>query len=317
MVSLEGRDILAVKDFTREEITKILDVTDDFIKIAYNARGHKLDLLQGKVLATLFFSPSTRTQFAFQSAMLKLGGGYVGFSGIAGTSYARGEAFEDGIRMYDSFADIICIRHPEPFSAADAARVAEKPVINCGDGTNEHPTDCFHELSVIRRRFGKLEGKTIVMVGDLKSVRTAHSLSYGCAIFDMNMIFAAPKGREMPEEITKELKRRYNAKITEIDVSELKNAIKEADILYEVPVLPDFFKDKEEYERCHGTYKVDLALLREAGVKDDFLVLHPLPRHDELARDIDATNYAGYWEKYRIAIPQKMALLSLILGAIK
>lgn len=313
-MNLKGRDVLSVKDFTKDEVEHIFDLTDKYVLIAYNARGCKTDVLNGKVLATLFFSESTRTQFSYQSAMTKLGGGWIGFAGTAGTSYERGEDFADGIHMYDSFADAIAIRHPKSFWATKAAEVAEKPVINCGDGTNEHPTQMFLEVYAFRKLLGELAGKTITLAGELKGNRVPHSLVYGFAMFNMNIILAAPKGREMPEEITKDLKRRYNAKIREIDLLNLKEVIKESDVLEAIPILRDFFADPKEYKKYHGVFRIDVKLLRETKAEEDLIVYDPMPRRGELARDVDETKWQRSWDVYKFAIPSRMAVLAAIIA---
>jgi len=312
-MSLKGKDILHVRDFTREDFEQVFEVADGFVSL-WKEKGYK-KLLEGKVLATLFFEPSTRTKFGFEAAMLKLGGTYVGWAGISYTSYEKGERFTDGIRMIDGMADIIAIRHSEVGAAQRAAEVAEAPVINCGDGTNQHPTQPFVELYTIKKLKGKIDGLNIALMGDLRGMRVVNSLVYGCAMFNAHLILVSPKELTLSEDITKELKEKYNVRITLMRPEE---AVAEADMLYLSPMEIARFEDEEEYYRLRGTYGVNLDFLKRAGAKEDLIILHPLPRQEELSPDIDDTPYCGYWEMYRsYAIPIRMALLAMILGTVK
>lgn len=311
-MSLKGKDVIHVRDFTRKDVDRILELTDEFEPIYKEGKQSKI--AEGKILATLFYAPSTRTQFAFQAAIARLGGSYLGWVGIAGTSHEKGEEYEDGIRMMERFANVIAIRHPQENAAQRAADVADVPVINCGDGDNQHPTQCFLELYTIKRLKGEIGGLNVSIMGDCKHMRVAHSLVYGLAMYHANMIFVSPEELAMPEEIMKELKEKYNAKIQLMGPEE---AIAASDVLYIMPMMKYRFKDPAEYERFKDIYHISLEVLKKAGAKKDLLVLHPLPRLHELARDIDDSPHQGYFKMYEYAIPSKMAILALILGLVE
>lgn len=322
-VSFAGKDIIEVKDFSKSQIEHVFEVTEKQFEPKWKNKGHS-DLLKGKLMASLYFEPSTRTQFGFETAMLKLGGSCIGTSSTSGTSYEKGEDFLDGIRMIDLMADLIMIRHPENGIIRKAAEVAEVPIINCGDGSNEHPTQCFVELYTIKKLRGKLENMNIAFMGDLRGSRTTHSIVYGCAMFGMKMTFVSPEALKMPERIIDDLKRGYSAQIVEATP---KQAIEQADILYIASnIMTSRFADSKgystfvdyivpEYEKIKSEYYVNLEKLKNA--KDSLLVIHPLPRRGELSTDVDNTKYCGYWDMYRFAIPIRMACLALVLGAVK
>jgi aspartate carbamoyltransferase catalytic subunit len=319
-LSFAGKDIIEVKDFSKDQIQHVFEVTDRFDPLSKKSPK----LLDGRVMASLYFEPSTRTQFGFETAMLRLGGSCIGTSSTSGTSYEKGEDFLDGIRMIDLMADVMLIRHPEDGAVKKAADVAEIPIINCGDGSNEHPTQCFLELYTIRKLKRKLENLNIAFMGDLNGTRTTHSLVYGCAMFNMKLTFVSPKPLAMPEQIVSDLKSRYDAKI---DVKDPREAIRQADILYIASnIMTSRFADSKgystyvnyvlpEYEKIKSEYYINLEKLKEA--KEDLLVIHPLPRRGELSTDVDDTKYCGYWEMYRFAIPLRMACLALVLGAVE
>lgn len=312
-MSLKGRDVIHVRDFSRREIDRILEVTEEF-ETVYREAEQK-SIAEGRILATLFFEPSTRTKFAFESAMLRLGGGYIGWAGTEYTSYKKGERFSDGIRMIDEFCNVIAIRHPEEGSAQAAADVVDVPVINCGDGANQHPTQCFLELYAIRKFKGRIGDLNVALMGDLKHQRVARSLVYGLAMYKANMIFVSPKELAMSEDIVNELEQKYRAEITFMEQDE---AMQSADVLYMVPVEIERFKDPKEFEKFRGIYRIDLGVLKRAKAKKDLIVMHCLPRKVErLATEIDETPYAGYWKTYEYAVPSKMAILALILGVVE
>jgi aspartate carbamoyltransferase catalytic subunit len=310
-MTLKGKDIIHARDFTKKEVDRLFELTDEFDLI--DNRQKPCRIAEGKVLATLFYDPSTRTQFSFQSAMARLGGSYIGWSGTAGTSHEKGEEYEDGLRMMDKFADVIVIRHPQENAAQTAANVLNVPVINCGDGNNQHPTQCVLELYTIKRLKGEIKGLSVSLMGDPLHMRVIHSLVYGLALYDANIILVSPKELTLPEEMIMELKQKYHAKIQLMDVNE---AIATSDVLYLTPIAEYRFKGTEKalYEKFKDTYNINLETLRDAGAKKDLLVLHPLPRFKELSRDIDNTSHQGYFKMYDFAIPSKMAFLATILG---
>jgi len=311
LLTLRGRDVIHVRDFTKKEIDRLLELTDEFDQMC--RKGMKSKMAEGKILATLFYSPSTRTQFAFQAAMARLGGSNIGWAGTAGTSHEKGEEYTDGLRMMEKFADLIAIRHPQENATQTAADVVGVPVINCGDGDNQHPTQCFLEVYAIKKLRGEIKGFNVSVMGDLLHMRVAHSLVYGLAMYGANIILVSPRELMLPEEITKELKEKYNAKIQLMEVDE---AIAASDVLYIMPMMEYRFKGEEKamFERFKNAYHISLDTLKKAGAKQDLLILAPLPRLDELARDIDETRYQGYFKMYEYAVPSKMAVLASILG---
>lgn len=305
-------------DLSKEEIGHIWNLTDKYSQINYNADGPKIDLLSGKVLASLFFTESTRTQFSYQSSMLKLGGNYSGFSGVKGTSYESGEPLEDGIHMYDSFCNVIVMRHPEKESVYRAAEVAESPVINCGNGTDEHPTQAILELYAWREFLGGLAGKKIMVAGELKGNRVPHALVPAMAMFDVDIFLAAPKGRNIPKEVEKQAKKDYNGNITKIgmvppDFSDLKDVMPKIELFEVMPVLERFFPSSEEFESFQDSFNINLEFLEKYG-RDDLKVTHPMPRMRGLSHDVDDSKYCYYWKLYRYAIPNRMAVLASILA---
>lgn len=322
-MGFQGRDFLDITQYTRSEVEYILKVAEQFEDI-YKQRGQK-DIAGGKILATLFFQPSTRTQFSFQTAMLRLGGTIIGFAGTAYTAVAKGENLEDTIRMLDKYANIIAIRHPDPGSADIAADVAQVPVINGGDGTNRHPTQALLDLYSIRKFKGKIQGLNVVMWGDNRYSRVCHSLSLGLAMFGANVFSAYPGNLSMPDHVVNDMKMRYK---TEPQRLQPDQALKEADVLYLVGGLQDELiggksdlagdertRTKDEYDR---DFTMNLHRLERAGVKKDLIVMHPLPRRvGELSPDIDSTKYCGYFEEAGYGVPVRMALIALLLGLVK
>ncbi|MCD6503667.1 MAG: aspartate carbamoyltransferase [Thermoplasmata archaeon] len=306
MTSLKGRDIISIRDLTKEEIELILSEADKMLPIAEGKK--RSEILKGKILATLFFEPSTRTRLSFETAMLRLGGGVIGFSTIEGTSIMKGESLSDTIKVIEGYADIIVIRHPYEGSAKLAAEISSKPVINGGDGAGQHPTQTLLDLYTMKRESGGIESKIVVLLGDLKYGRTVHSLSYALALFNAEIRLVSPQSLRMPEEIIRDLKE-LGAKVKEY--TSLREAIKDADILYVTRIQKERFPDPTEYLRVAGSYRVNLKVLSEA--KDDLIVMHPLPRVDEIAPEVDKTKHAKYFVQSFYGVPVRMALLKLIL----
>ncbi len=306
MVSLKGKDLVSIRDLTKEEMELILSETDKMIPIARGEQSS--EILKGKILATLFFEPSTRTRMSFETAMQRLGGGIIGFASIEGTSIMKGETLSDTIRVVEGYADIIVLRHPAEGSARLAAEISSKPIINGGDGAGQHPTQTLLDLYTIKREAGEIEGKKVVLLGDLKYGRTVHSLAYALAMFNAEIGLVSPPTLRMPEEILKDLKE-IGAKIKEY--SSLKEAIKEADVLYVTRIQKERFPDPTEYLKVAGSYKVDLKILKDA--KENLIIMHPLPRVDEIDPSVDETKHAKYFLQSFYGVPVRMALLKLIL----
>lgn len=301
-----GRDVVSIKDFGVEEITSILDAAEKMLPVA---RGKtKSTALEGKVLASLFYEPSTRTKLSFESAMLRLGGSAIGFAEPGGTSFAKGETMADTIRMAESYSDVIVLRHPNEGAAKLASQFSEKPIINAGDGAGQHPTQTLLDLFTMRREKGDLSGLNVVMVGDLKYGRTVHSLSHALALFGASLTFVAPPLVQMPSEIVDHLE---EMGVTPHLSQSLGDMIQDADILYVTRIQKERFPDEEEYLKVAGLYRIDNKLLRNA--KDSLRVMHPLPRVDEIAPEVDDTPHALYFKQAFFGVVVRMALLGLLL----
>lgn len=305
-MDFKGRDIISVRDLSKEEINHILDVAEDMEK----KMGQKLDLLSGKILACLFFEPSTRTRLSFEAAMERMGGDVVATADSKTMSTAKGETLIDTIRTVESYADAIVIRHPQEGAARLAAEVSKKPVINAGDGSNQHPTQTILDLYTIRKEAKSL-ATNVTIVGDLKYGRTVHSLVYALAMFGANIKLVSPKGLEIPEEFLSDIKD-FGA---EVAVSNsLEEVIPQTDVLYVTRIQRERFPDPEEYRKVKGAYNITLETLKNA--KDSLIILHPLPRVDEISPEVDETKHAKYFEQVSYGVPVRMAILGLIFGAL-
>ncbi len=301
MGNFSGRDIISIRDLNRSEIETILERSGEMISF-------KKPVLQGNILGLLFFEPSTRTRLSFEVAMKRLGGDIIGFSDSQLTSIAKGESLRDTIKTVESYTDIIVIRHSNEGSARLAAEVSKKPVINAGDGPNQHPTQTLLDLYTIKSELDKLD-VNVTLMGDLKYGRTVHSLAYALAMFDANISLISPKGLEMPEEVVEDL-RAAGAKVNisnNLDISD-------AQVLYVTRIQKERFPDPEEYEKVKGTYKITPESLE--GARKDLIILHPLPRVHEISPDIDRTRHARYFEQVANGVPVRMAVLGLVSGAL-
>ncbi|MEM1538243.1 MAG: aspartate carbamoyltransferase [Candidatus Nezhaarchaeales archaeon] len=305
-----GRDVISILDFNRYDLELLFNAADDLMKA--DARSN---ILRGMVMATLFFEPSTRTKLSFEAAMLRLGGSVIGFTDPSTTSMAKGEAFEDTIRVVDGYADVIVIRHRVEGTAKLAADIAKAPVINAGDGINEHPTQAMIDLYTIRRELGGIDGLKVAVVADLAHSRAAVSFVLGLSRFkDVSLTLVSPKELKLRSEVKQRLKDE-GMKIVEVEQID-KDVISGVDVIYVTRVQKERFKSFEDYERVKGSYMVNAEVL--SGAKSSMIILHPLPRLDELPREVDLLPYAKYFQQARNGLFVRMALLSLILkGKIK
>jgi len=308
MDSLKGRDVVTIADLTRDEIVALLDQARRFESAV--ASGERLRLLDGKILATLFYEPSTRTRLSFESAMLRLGGSVISVAEAKTSSSAvKGETLFDTGKMIEGFAHIAVIRHPEKGSAAELARGANISVINGGDGTGEHPTQALLDLYTIVREKGSLDGLHVALVGDLKHGRTVHSLSQALARWDVSLTFVAPEAVKMPAEV----KEKLQANIEVQETGDLTAALRKADVAYITRIQKERFADTAEYEKLKGGYVVNRELIEAA--KPGIMILHPLPRVDEIATDADDMPNAAYFRQAKNGVYVRMALLAMLLGA--
>lgn len=306
-MDFQGRDIISIKDFSKNEINFILKNAEKMVK--YAKGSNYIDILNGKILSSLFFEPSTRTRLSFESSMNRLGGRVIGFADPTATSQKKGESLADTIRMADSYSDVIVIRHPQEGAARLAAEFADAPVLNAGDGAGRHPTQCLLDLFTIKSEKQKIEGKNIVLLGDLKYGRTVHSLAYALSLYGANLTFVSPDSLKMPTEVLNECR---ELGIQPKNTSNLEKSIKNADVLYVTRIQKERFPDAEEYNQVVGAYKVDANLLKNA--KKDLVIMHPLPRVTEIDPEIDKTTHALYFKQAFNGVPVRMALLSLVLG---
>ncbi|HEY76349.1 MAG TPA: aspartate carbamoyltransferase [Thermoflexia bacterium] len=309
MVDLKGKDILHGAQFTREEIEHIMKVAEEFRGRLEKERS--LDLMKGYVMGTLFFEPSTRTRLSFETAMHRLGGEVVGFASAAGTSVAKGESLADTIRTVDQYVDLIVIRHPQIGSAKIAADAAESPVINGGDGAGQHPTQALLDLFTIRSEKGRVDGLTIVLCGDLKYGRTVHAGVELYKHYNCRLIFVSPEALRMPSEITDRLREQG---VEVVETTDLEAALAEADVLYMTRIQKERFDDPAEYERLKGSYILTREMVER--IRPDVTILHPLPRVDEIATDVDSLPNAAYFRQVRNGVYVRMALIALVMGVV-
>ena len=297
------KSLISIQDFTKDEILHILDVAHEF------EENREQDFLSGKVIACLFFEPSTRTRLSFETAVNRLGARVIGFPDNRNTSQTKGETLEDTIRIISNYVDMIVMRHPVAGAADIAASVASVPVINAGDGANQHPTQTLLDLYAIKKTQGRLEGLNIDMVGDLKYGRAVHSLVDALRHFNPTFTFTAPEELTMPKKYLEMLD---SCGIPYRQTSKIEDGINDCDILYMTRVQQERFPDMEEYNKVKDVYKLTASML--GGVKPGMKIMHPLPRVGEIATDVDSTPYAYYFQQAGGGMYVRMAIISYLLG---
>jgi len=307
MSSLKGKDILHGNQFTKADIDAI--IANAAIFETELKKKDSLSLLKGKILATLFFEPSTRTRLSFETAMQRLGGGVISMASAESSSAAKGETVADTARTVSQYADAIVIRHPRIGSAKEAADAADIPVINAGDGAGQHPTQALLDVYTIYKELGSLKKLSVSMVGDLKNGRTVHALVELLSLFGARLHFVSPGILKMPEEITASLKEKG---IEVVETEDLIEAAFASDLLYVTRIQKERFADLSEYERVKGRYVVDNQFLQ--SVKKKLTIMHPLPRVDEINPEIDSYPGAAYFRQVRNGVFVRMALLAMVLG---
>jgi aspartate carbamoyltransferase len=306
---LKGKDILNTAQFSLQELNLIMNTAANFEKRVKD--GEVIRNMEGQVVASLFFEPSTRTRLSFETAINRLGARVINIANAASSSVAKGESLADTIRTVDGYVDVIVMRHPMKGAAQIAADNAKHPFINAGDGTGQHPTQALLDLYTIRKEKGILGGQTITFLGDLKNGRTVHSLGYFMALCKNKMIFVSPKSLKMPTEITADLKSR-GAEIEETE--NLKEALSVSDIVYVTRIQRERFEDSAEYERVKGSYVVNMNMINQA--KKGITILHPLPRVDEISTDLDDYEGAAYFRQAHNGLYVRMAILALVSGRV-
>ena len=301
---LKSRNLIQPEDFSIKEIDEILNLAEDIMKdpSAYSR------VCEGKLMATLFYEPSTRTRLSFEAAMKRLGGEIIGFSEPNSSSASKGESLGDTIRVVSGYVDLIVMRHPIAGAANEAIQYTTVPFINAGDGGNQHPTQTLTDLLTIKSLKGTLHNHTIGLCGDLKYGRTVHSLVKAMNRYEDNkFVFIAPEELKMPEYVKEGIKNYSYCETTHLD-----EALSNLDLLYMTRVQGERFSNKDEYERLKDTYILDKAKLKNA--KEDMLVLHPLPRVNEISTDIDNDDRAVYFKQAVYGMYVRMALIIKLLG---
>jgi aspartate carbamoyltransferase catalytic subunit len=303
-----GKDIISVKQFGRSDLEYIFGV-------AHEMRGMvesigTFDLLKGKILANLFYEPSTRTSSSFTAAMERLGGSVIPINEVKYSSVTKGESLTDTVRTLECYADVIVLRHPEAGSAAIAAKAARKPVINAGDGTGEHPTQALLDTFTIMEELERLDNLNVTMLGDLKYGRTVHSLARLLSNFtNIKLNYVSPEILRMPKEVMEEVAARN---IPQAEFDSLENVLPETDVLYVTRVQKERFEDPADYEKVKGAYVIDPGVMKAA--RQEMAVMHPLPRVGEISIDFDDDPRAAYFRQMEYGLYVRMALLAMVLG---
>ena len=305
MAGLKGQDILHGNQFSRKDIEGIMKVASAFEK---EGKG-VLNVLKGKILATLFFEPSTRTRLSFEAAMQRLGGGVISLGSLESSSVAKGESLTDTAQTVAQYADVIVLRHPRQGSAKEAAEAVSVPVINAGDGAGQHPTQALLDMYTIRKELGSLKNLKVCLAGDLKYGRTVHALAEVLSLFGARLYFVSPSMLRMPEEITAGLRSR-GIEVTETE--DLLQAASLSDLIYMTRIQKERFSDLGEYERIKGSYVINNRFLSQ--LKKEITLMHPLPRVDEIHPEVDRYAGSAYFRQMRNGVFIRMALLAMIFG---
>lgn len=300
------KDIISMNDMTKEEIMEILKLAK---RIENTSEEEKLKILSGKIVSTLFFEPSTRTKMSFESAAYRLGANVLQLPPAEYSSLKKGESFSDTIKMVESYSDVIVVRHPFDGAARLASVTSKKPVINAGDGSNQHPSQTLLDLYTILEEKGTLENLSIAFVGDLKYGRTVHSLMRALTHFNPTVYFVAPQILQMPDYLLEDL-RKNNIKY-EI-LSDFRDCLDKIDVFYMTRIQKERFLDVDEYEKLKGIYIINKKNIL-GKCKDNMIILHPLPRVDEISIDLDSTKHALYFKQAKNGIPIRQAMMLKVL----
>ncbi len=304
-MEMRGADVTSIRDFGRGDLEEIFAATD---RITDMEPGRRRQLCAGKSLGYLFFEPSTRTRLSFEAAMASVGGTSFGISDKESSSAQKGESLADVVRMMSIYSDAMVLRHSLDGSSRFAAQVSDKPVINGGSGTEEHPTQAIQDLYTMRKVCGKIDGLTIGIVGDLKYGRTVYSLLHGLGNYDVNVYLVSPESLRIRADSVYDIKK----KTEYVESDNLNECIDALDVVYVTRVQRERFPDVEEYLKVRGSYVIGADMLKK--MKEKAVVMHPLPRVDEIAPEVDSTPAARYFEQARYGMDTRAALLALILG---
>jgi aspartate carbamoyltransferase catalytic subunit len=300
---MKNKSLISINDYTKEQQIHVLDIAEDFEK---NPRQR---LLENYVVATLFFEPSTRTRLSFESAASYLGGKIIGFSDTSSTSVQKGESLRDTIKTVANYSDVIVMRHPKEGSARFASEVSNVPIINAGDGANQHPTQCLLDLYSIRKTQGKLDGLNVAFVGDLKYGRTVHSLVQALCQFNCSFHLVSPTELKLPSSVKMHIKEKN---LEYFQYTELDEVIPKVDILYMTRIQKERFSDPMEYEKIKNSYVLRNDMLQKT--KSNLKIMHPLPRVNEIDEDVDDNKRAYYFQQALNGVYVRQALLTSILG---
>ena len=304
MKNFSQNDIISIRDLSKDNLEEIYSKTNEIIEMKPEERR---EIARGKTLGYLFFEPSTRTRLSFQSAMALLGGTSFGIADATSSSVQKGESLADTVRIMSGYTDAIVLRHSLDGSSKFAAEVSSKPIINAGSGTEEHPTQAIQDLYTIKKELGKIDGKNIGIVGDLKYGRTVYSLLYGLSNYDVNVHLISPESLKIRSDSTYNLKE--NLSYTESE--NLDEYIEDLDVLYVTRIQKERFPDEEEYVKVKGSYVIGQDVVNK--MKDDSILLHPLPRIDEISTDVDSSKQAKYFQQAEYGKFTRAAILSLLL----
>ncbi|MDG6243408.1 MAG: aspartate carbamoyltransferase [Methanolobus sp.] len=308
-MKFKDQHIISMRSFSKGMIDHILNAAEMMEPIAHGEQ--RSDLLAGKILAVLFFEPSTRTRMSFETAMYRLGGDVLHLGSVDASSISKGETLADTIRVVDGYADAIVLRHPKEGAAQLASEFSRVPILNAGDGAGHHPTQTLLDLYTIKRE-SRLENLKIALAGDLKYGRTVHSLCYALSLYGAHITLISPKELGMPEEIINDIIER-GAKIIETD--SIEDAINDVDVLYMTRIQKERFPDAAEYQKVANRLKITTESLKD--VKPGLKIMHPLPRVNEIDPKVDGTPHACYFKQAFYGVPVRMALMGLVMGAIE
>ena len=299
------KDTISIKDFDRGQLEQVFASTDRFMRLG---PAERREICRGYALGYLFYEPSTRTRLSFDSAITLVGGSSLGVADVSSSSAQKGESLADTVRIMSIYSDILVLRHPLDGSSRFAAEVSEKPVINAGSGTEEHPTQAIQDLFTIKREKKKIDGLRIGIVGDLKYGRTVYSLLYGLGNYDVDVRLVSPESLRIRPDSVYEIRKKMDL----AESTDIEDHIEDLDVLYVTRIQKERFPDEEEYLKVKGSYVIGLDLLKR--MKDDSIIMHPLPRIDEISPDVDAAKNARYFRQAEYGRYTRAALLGLTLN---
>lgn len=304
MGGLRGRDVISVKDMDRDILEEVFAASD---RVMAMEPGRRRELARGRALGYLFFEPSTRTRLSFEAAMASIGGTSLGISDVSSSSVQKGESLSDTVRTMSIYSDVLVLRHPLDGSSRFAAEVSEKPLVNAGSGTESHPTQTIQDLYTMRKEKGGIDGLRVGIVGDLKYGRTVYSLLHGLSFYDVKVTLMSPEPLRVRQESTYEVRQRLD-----LEEGSLEEHIDELDVVYVTRIQKERFPDEEEYIKVRGSYALGRDML--GRMKEGAIIMHPMPRLDEIPPEVDSAPAARYFEQAEYGMHTRAALLAMLLG---